>query len=965
MNRRACLLLAAVATGLCLAMFGLFMPWYTAAPSSVHAQTPPSDPADTVRELEQFWADVYANPQTDAGAVGAAGHHPPLYMQTLLAKATPDECYHGIGEPYTGVAPLCADGGVSKVNQAYVWGLTAAGDDLWFGTAPNVHCLVMGAFLGIPMATETNSYVCEFGESQIAQWLPPEAAIIGDWRPPKFYYYDQAGKALHDVTPTPQQTSLVTGTLGIRSAATYNGYVFLAGPALGGINIFVFDAATHAFVDAANLSDYDNVRRWLVHDGVLYVAVGIEGGGAVLRYTGDPANPASRFDFVTVGNVDNDAAELVAHEGRLFVNTWPTGLTLETTPTVAALWMSPIVPDGGLTSADADNWRKVFSYDQYEPDPVTAAVYGGGAMASYGGYLYFGTMHVPFLSTIAHVMVNGTFPTSSEEAAALVLGAHRAVSIFRASSFDEITPTVDLLYGEAWLPVYDNVEEDWFLTPNNMGGQLPMFGVSGINNFFNNYTWSMAVYEDQLFIGTMDYSYLVAELLSGLSVALEVDRGLSFQMPDSIMGADLFRFISPDLPAIPDSIDGVGNFTNYGVRNMVSDEKGLYLGMANPMNLLTDPADDMPEGGWELIRIAPPALRVHKAGDGSGTVTSTPDGVDCGITCTAQYGYGEGVMLQATPAVGSEFSGWSGDCTGTDTCLLSMTANQDVTATFSISNHLLQVNVVGSGVVSSTPAGIDCGSTCDALFGLNETVRLTPVPADGYTFNGWSGACSGMGDCDVLMTEAKAVTATFVPVTYPVSVHIAGTGSGAVAGTPSDIDCSVGTCTGFFDHGTSVRLDAVASIGSSFDGWSGACTGTDTCEFTVTGSREVTATFTQNPQETLIHVEGELAAGEPLTFTASLGLGPVDSCEWDFGDGTSQTCDLPVSATSTDAVLDVTLTAVHVYTTSGTYTVSVTAANAAGSVAAVRTIAVGVPTGSDPGVQPVQNKVFLPLLERE
>ena len=56
-------------------------------------------------------------------------------------------------------------------------------------------------------------------------------------------------------------------------------------------------------------------------------------------------------------------------------------------------------------------------------------------------------------------------------------------------------------------------------------------------------------------------------------------------------------------PAKPVSLSGVGNYTSYGVRTMVSDDF-LYLGMANPMNLLTDPSDDVPEGGWELIKLS-------------------------------------------------------------------------------------------------------------------------------------------------------------------------------------------------------------------------------------------------------------------------------------------------------------------------------------------------------------------------
>jgi hypothetical protein len=68
---------------------------------------------------------------------------------------------------------------------------------------------------------------------------------------------------------------------------------------------------------------------------------------------------------------------------------------------------------------------------------------------------------------------------------------------------------------------------------------------------------------------------------------------------------------------------------------------------------------------------------------------------------------------------------------------------------------------VGSGTVSSLPAGIDCGTNCSASFTSGTQVTLTPRPAAGYYFAGWSGACSGLGACTVTMGAAAAVTAAF------------------------------------------------------------------------------------------------------------------------------------------------------------------------------------------------------------
>jgi uncharacterized repeat protein (TIGR02543 family) len=67
----------------------------------------------------------------------------------------------------------------------------------------------------------------------------------------------------------------------------------------------------------------------------------------------------------------------------------------------------------------------------------------------------------------------------------------------------------------------------------------------------------------------------------------------------------------------------------------------------------------------------------------------------------------------------------------------------------------------GSGTVTSSPAGINCGATCAADFAYLTTVTLTAAPAAGWTFTGWSGACTGIVTCTVTMSQARSVTATF------------------------------------------------------------------------------------------------------------------------------------------------------------------------------------------------------------
>jgi hypothetical protein len=78
------------------------------------------------------------------------------------------------------------------------------------------------------------------------------------------------------------------------------------------------------------------------------------------------------------------------------------------------------------------------------------------------------------------------------------------------------------------------------------------------------------------------------------------------------------------------------------------------------------------------------ALTVGKTGAGSGTVTSTPAGINCGTTCSASYPGGTAVTLTAkADRASSIFAGWSGGgCTATASCTVSVTAATTITATF-------------------------------------------------------------------------------------------------------------------------------------------------------------------------------------------------------------------------------------------------------------------------------------------
>jgi len=238
------------------------------------------------------------------------------------------------------------------------------------------------------------------------------------------------------------------------------------------------------------------------------------------------------------------------------------------------------------------------------------------------------------------------------------------------------------------------------------------------------------------------------------------------------------------------------------------------------------------------------SLTVMKTGTGAGTVSGGM--ISCGATCSETVAYNTMVTLTAAPATGSTFGGWSGACSGTGSCIVTITAATAVTATFIQQMFPLTVTKVGSGTV--TGGGIACGATCTEDLAYGTAVTLTAAPASGYTFAGWSGACTGTGTCSVTMTAARNVTATFV-ANVTLTVAKTGTGSGTVTG--GSITCGA-TCTQTVPPGTMITLTAVPSPAiatlSRFAGWSGGgCTGTGTCTVTVSAATTVTAAFTLAP----------------------------------------------------------------------------------------------------------------------
>ena len=225
----------------------------------------------------------------------------------------------------------------------------------------------------------------------------------------------------------------------------------------------------------------------------------------------------------------------------------------------------------------------------------------------------------------------------------------------------------------------------------------------------------------------------------------------------------------------------------------------------------------------------------------NGTIAGT--GIACGTggtDCTETYDTGTVVPLTATPSTGYALGGWTGACTGTGACSVTMTAARTVGATFTIDRYTLTVTPPTNGTI--TGSGIACGADCTETYDSGTVVALTATPSTGYTFGGWTGACTGTGACSVTMTQARNVGATFtiqrftLTVTPPSNGTITGTG----------IACGTGgsDCTETYDYGTGVVLSAIPNTGYDLGTWTGACTGTGACSLAMTQARSVGATFT-------------------------------------------------------------------------------------------------------------------------
>ena len=169
-------------------------------------------------------------------------------------------------------------------------------------------------------------------------------------------------------------------------------------------------------------------------------------------------------------------------------------------------------------------------------------------------------------------------------------------------------------------------------------------------------------------------------------------------------------------------------------------------------------------------------------------------------SCTANYPAGTVVTLLATAATGSRFGGWTGACTGTGDCIVTLDQARSVSATFDLVPFTVDRSREryrrGPGDRRSRRNRLRAGGR-ERIGRLRRglpgrhRVTLTATASAGSSFSGWTGACTGTAACVVTVDQALTVSAGFALESMTLTVAGAGDGAGAVAASPDGIACTI------------------------------------------------------------------------------------------------------------------------------------------------------------------------------
>ncbi len=503
-----------------------------------------------------------------------------------------------------------------------------------------------------------------------------------------------------------------------------------------------------------------------VINGILYVAGGNNGGPTSTLQAYNPAtNTWSTLAPMPGGRYSGDGAGVI--NGKLYV---------------AGGWTySPSLPNNNLWVYDppTNTWTSKANM------PILS---GCGATGVMNGLLYVYTPCDGYsaFANYLHAYDPGTNtwtgktapPHAHQGGAGAVIGG----KFYLVGGWDELGSASTNITGT--LDVYDPATDTWttkapmptarqLLAAGVIGGKL--YAVGGIDNgslFFN----TVEVYDPATDIWTPQppmptaRAWLAAGVINGVLYAVGGVNGSYLATNEAFIPSDL-------------------TWSSGNTAVATVDANGLATGLSPGATTITAASGSISGSATLTVASSVFTLSVSKAGTGSGTVTSSPAGIDCGATCANSYAGGTVVTLTATPASGSVFAGWSGDADCFDG-MVAMNVNTTCTATFNQTYTLTVTKAgTGSGTVFGSPGlltviVIDCGSLCQTTQVSGTVVNLTATADSGSFFAGWSGDSDCL-DGVVTLNASKTCIATFDVATTPPFVAIST--RGPVLTTPNSM----------------------------------------------------------------------------------------------------------------------------------------------------------------------------------
>jgi hypothetical protein len=260
---------------------------------------------------------------------------------------------------------------------------------------------------------------------------------------------------------------------------------------------------------------------------------------------------------------------------------------------------------------------------------------------------------------------------------------------------------------------------------------------------------------------------------TGTSVAPPIVESTSLEGLASVVWT-----IVPGVNTLTASGRGIGGVDRNGPREGVDPFQALDNHWGDPAG-----SDDSPvllrTGSFTVTRRSSQRLTVTGAGDGTGTVTSTPAGIACTITagvatgsCAADFANGSSVSLAATTSEGHGFTGWTGACSGGGACVVAMTEARNVAASFNlppttpgvISNGTVWFGIKPFGNLNVPNGGPPSSGTATTTLGLRYLATNADAMSPGCPCEGW-----GVADAVTGVTgfaNASTGTANIVGETF-------------------------------------------------------------------------------------------------------------------------------------------------------------------------------------------------------